>query len=767
MSVRTTILIAALLAPLSVCAQDDVEVYRLDASEYFGGGEPFETELTLTPNADGSVDVQHRARKTNASWGAASTGTGQWSGTRLRVSFDSSLGAAGHLGVATGFGSPRALSTAYYWSSGDELSGFSRLEVEGGGVTWIREEGLRFRDDPWVEVIPDRATFERLSRRDNVPGAMGIREVKFLVTDVGTPDAKIYFFDTNRFEYHYAFASQGLGLGLTLREFNQQTYFRDDRSFIAGSLLAHDDFEHPQTGLGIYTVEFWPTDPLKVGHVDSAYAPTVVGLPFAADRVYYHPAGETHERLYDAERPEFDVRQIRVIGTEELFGGLRYSPLNLGEGYGVLRLVDGSSTRPPSVRDVVIFRTLPNDLSHVAGVITELPQTPLSHINLKAKQNNTPNAYVKEISLDPDVQALIGKLVHYVVSADGYVLEAADAADADRWFEDVRPAQAQVPVRDLSVTEIHPLGSLGAADASAVGAKAANVAELRRILPDAVVPNGFAVPFQLYDAFFRHNGFYADAQAMMAEADFQADPEVRERALRRFRRQVRRGDLPPGMREKIGAIQSLFPPTQPLRCRSSTNNEDLEGFNGAGLYDSHTHRPSEGHLSNTIKQVWSKLWTYRAFEEREFYRIDHLQAAMGVLVHPNLDDEEANGVAVTKNIYDPNWPGFYVNVQVGEQLVTNPNGGATPDEFLVAKLGPQGEYETQYVKHTNQQLPVGQATILSAARIRELVAHLERIQEHFSQVYGATGDPSFAMDVEFKITQGGQLMIKQARPWVD
>ena len=30
------------------------------------------------------------------------------------------------------------------------------------------------------------------------------------------------------------------------------------------------------------------------------------------------------------------------------------------------------------------------------------------------------------------------------------------------------------------------------------------------------------------------------------------------------------------------------------RCRSSTNNEDLVGFNGAGLYDSFTHRPDEG-----------------------------------------------------------------------------------------------------------------------------------------------------------------------------
>ena len=94
----------------------------------------------------------------------------------------------------------------------------------------------------------------------------------------------------------------------------------------------------------------------------------------------------------------------------------------------------------------------------------------------------------------------------------------------------------------------------------------------------------------------------------------------------------------------------------------------------------------EGDLSETIKQVWASLWNFRAFEERDFYRIDHFKAAMGVLVHPNFDDEKANGVAITRNIYDPNWPGLYVNAQVGEALITNPTG-AKPDEFLIARQG--------------------------------------------------------------------------------
>ena len=81
------------------------------------------------------------------------------------------------------------------------------------------------------------------------------------------------------------------------------------------------------------------------------------------------------------------------------------------------------------------------------------------------------------------------------------------------------------------------------------------------------------------------------------------------------------------------------------------------------------------------------MWNYRGFEERDFHRIDHFTAAMGVLLHKNEDDEVANGVAYTKNIIDANWPGFYVNAQVGEALVTNPAADARPEEFLISRIG--------------------------------------------------------------------------------
>jgi hypothetical protein len=619
--------------------------------------------------------------------------------------------------------------------------------------------------DDGAREVTDRATFETLAKRDDVPGAMGVREVKFVIAGADTDNPQLYFINTKNHEYHYFFSRDALGVGLDNREFNNATYFTDDRSFIAGTLVAHDHYEDGAGNDGLYTMEFWPTDPVKQKHVSMAFDLIKESMPFASEKLRYHPSGETQRAIFEQEEAALEAAGVSSISTTDLFGNLEYSPLNLGEGYGVLRYIDGTDNRPPSVRDVVIFKNIPNDLSHTGGVITEEPQTPLSHVNLKAKQNDTPNAYIKDAASDPDIAPLIGKLVHYQVTPDGFVIEEADPADAEAWLESVRPPSTQAPARDLTVTEVQDLSDLGHESVSLVGAKAANLAELKKILPTGMVPDGHAVPFAFYDAFMEHNGFYDEVRDMIADPDFQADPAVREEKLRAFRRRMRRADVPPALSDKLAALHAQYPPDQPLRCRSSTNNEDLEGFNGAGLYSSNTHRPNEGHLENTMKQVWSSMWNYRAFEEREFYRIDHFTAAMGVLVHPNFDDEHANGVAVTKNIYDPNWEGYYVNVQVGEELVTNPVDGATPDELLISAIGQNREFETQYIRNSN--LTQNGEHVMSDEHLAQLTQAMRTIQTHFKGVYGAQLDESFAMDIEFKVDDEGELVIKQARPWVD
>ena len=204
----------------------------------------------------------------------------------------------------------------------------------------------------------------------------------------------------------------------------------------------------------------------------------------------------------------------------------------------------------------------------------------------------------------------------------------------------------------------------------------------------------------------------------------------------------------------------VFPREPRCATAPAPNNEDLPGFNGAGLYDSKTQHPDETEddgIDKSMKQVFASLWTFRAFTEREFYRIDHLQAAMGVLVHPNYSDELANGVAVSFDPANGTDTTYYVNTQIGEDLVTNPEAYSLPEEL---SLHADGAYTV--IARSNQVQPGH--LLMTDAQLLQLRRHLDVIHEHFEGLYNPGPDEPFAMEIEFKITSENILAIKQAPP---
>ena len=347
------------------------------------------------------------------------------------------------------------------------------------------------------------------------------------------------------------------------------------------------------------------------------------------------------------------------------------------------------------------------------------------------------------------------------MTEDGWTLRAATPAEVDAHYASSRPATEQTPQRDLSVTEITPLSEVGFEDWDAFGVKAANVAVLGTLgFPEGTVPDGFAVPFYFYDEFMKHNGFYDDIEEMLADPDFQTDFDVQEDELKDLRKAVKKGEMPEWITEELTDMHQAYPGGQSLRYRSSTNNEDLPGFNGAGLYDSKTQHPEETEedgIAKSLKQVYASLWNFRAFIERDFNRIDHLAAAMGVLVHPNYSDELANGVAVS---FDPvrGQEGFYVNTQVGEDLITNPDAHSMPEEILLDEYGYR-------ILATSNRVPPGQL-LMSDDQMTQLYDRLTVVHEKFEELYSPAPGERFAMEVEFKITSDDILAVKQARPWV-
>ena len=597
-------------------------------------------------------------------------------------------------------------------------------------------------------AIPDHETFEALSAH-----LFGLEYVKFYLDGMDTDRPIVYFQNTERHTEHLHF-ERVIEAWL---ERNRPSLGDD---YMRGQLVYHPNVVAPDGSLGVYRFEFRPI-PYDFATIAHAQEILAASMPALEDNLAYYPVSGPALGAYLIQRALYDESRVRVLLEEDIFPDVDYIALNQAEGYGFLRVM--SLEERPHPRDVVIYETLPNGLSRVAGIITSVPQTPLSHVNLRAVQDGVPNAFIRGALDNDDIDDLIDSYVHYTVGADGWTLRAATPAEVDAHYAASRPAQTQTPERDLSVTQITALGDIGFGDWTAFGVKAANVAVLGTLgFEDGTVPNGFAAPFHFYDEFMKHNGFYDDVEEMLADPDFQSDFDTQEKELKKLRKKIKKGETPQWIIEALQAMHATYPEGQSLRYRSSTNNEDLPDFSGAGLYDSKTQDPEETEedgIDKSIKGVWASLWNFRAFTEREFHRIDHAAAAMGVLVHPNYSDELANGVAVSFDPFGRRDGSYYVNTQLGEDLVTNPEAHSAPEEMLLHADG------TYTVTARSNQVPAGRL-LMSDAQLGQLRRHLEAIHDEFEELYGIGSGQEFAMEIEFKITSENILSIKQARPWV-
>ena len=587
-------------------------------------------------------------------------------------------------------------------------------------------------------AIPDHAAFETVSYEHQ-------SYLKFLLLGMDTDRPSVYFISNKTFRTHHAFLDFALG---------PNGY---QGRLIKGTIVYDPGLVAPDGTLGAYYVWFFKLEDFSL--TERSFTLLAANLPLLEDNLALYLPNYLIP-FVQADMPLYRESRMNLVFAQDVVPESGWLALNPGEGYGLLRVMERDER--PNPRDVVIYQALPNELPRIAGIITTALQTPLSHVNLRAVQDGVPNAFIRDALDDGDIDDLIGSYVHYTVTTDGWALRAATPEEVNDHYAASRPATEQTPESDLAITQITALSDIEFDDWTAFGVKASNLAVLRTLgFPEGTIPDGFAVPFYFYDEFMKHNGFYDDIEEMLAAPDFQSDYSVQASELKKLRKAIKKGKTPEWIRTALTAMHATWPEGQSLRYRSSTNNEDLPGFNGAGLYDSKTQYPEETEedgIAKSLKQVYASLWNFRAFTEREFHRVDHLAAAMGVLVHPNYSDELANGVAVS---FDPiyGYDGYYyVNTQVGEDLVTNPEEDSVPEQILLADI-------IRNVLATSNQAPAGQL-LMSDDQLEQLHDHLTVIHDHFAGLYSPAPGDSFAMEIEFKITSDDVLAIKQARPWV-
>lgn len=164
-------------------------------------------------------------------------------------------------------------------------------------------------------------------------------------------------------------------------------------------------------------------------------------------------------------------------------------------------------------------------------------------------------------------------------------------------------------------------------------------------------------------------------------------------------------------------------------------------------------------IQQKILEVYASLWLVRAFEERDFFGIDHSKAAMGILINEAFPDEYANGVALT--LPNPTGtPSIHINTQYGEQSVTNPEGKAVPEVIYFRQLNSKW-YVTES-KSSIHNIFVENATLTPLVRqLQSACATLDTLLK--KELEHPT---HYGVDVEFKIMKEEnkfRLYLKQAR----
>jgi Pyruvate phosphate dikinase, AMP/ATP-binding domain len=537
-----------------------------------------------------------------------------------------------------------------------------------------------------------------------------------------------------------------------------------DRRIGLGALIRTPD---PDTGTDRWVIELEYSDEVTLEQMETYFDVIGASVPDEiAERLQWVPRSRPQEitaaAIELADGPDRD----RIVGYDELSNPGDTQVYSSGVAAGRLLVVtDGGrwSLGDAGPDDIVAIDVAPDDLPPGNGLITGTPQTPLAHVNVLALNRGIPNAFLAGLADDPTLDQLGRVRAPVLVSAtDDGTLEIIPLTDDE--YAGWQAAQGLAPISvsavdlttapytrridDIDTTlDAATLGSLR----PLIGGKAVGFVELATPGTVTMPTDALAITVRSYreheaqfadeiDAVLQHAAgdssvrsrflllegrdeyderFPSGADASFADdfTDANADTPLGDvLAGDGLVRLVRSRPIDPTtlslLTAEIRAGFADLSPTQGLRFRSSSSVEDIEGFNGAGLYDSNTGfvdpellADSDDHhrtIERAILRTWSSYWSAIAFEERRRENVDHASGAMAVLVHPRFDDELElnNGVATLTIRPEPGTAAVMeVNVQAGAVSVTNAtvDDDASPEIVRVVRQTADGDLAIERV----------------------------------------------------------------------
>lgn len=630
----------------------------------------------------------------------------------------------------------------------------------------------------WTHTVPDLATWQRLSLPRN-----GEEFSKFVV-DVKS--GEFYFIDAHVFTLHVDFVLDYLQKKPRTRDnliaYNHN-YQRIKPEFVLGYLT-----HYPQTDTWVFS--FWEGDDISAAQI-ATVKQQLRSRFFIAD-VLFRP---------DSPKQEIEAQSLRRLGVntisnDKLYKSKTFQALNQGQAIGTLVVVP-VGTAPEDLQfkrsDIVLLQESYPDIPPVAGIITSHFSAPLSHVNLRATAWGIPNAGDKKAY--EHYADLAGKTVFLAVNEQDMTLRLVTAAEqAQQQNQPLK--KAHLPKAQLKEKRLLSLDQIEASNPSGYGTKTANLAKIVTAQLEGMnVPTGFGVPFYEYQHHLKINGLQQQINTLIndpAWRDDAQDPlwQKRGQQLAALRQSIQNAPLDPSTLQSISVRIKEQMGDAGVFVRSSTNAEDLAGFNGAGLYDTVPNVKGDAALEAAIKKVWASLWNLRAVQERHAFGIDDHQVFAAVLIQKGVNATAA-GVLVTQDIFTRQPDTYTINAKwgLGMRVV---EGQKIPEQILYDR----SNHGTRILSRSDEKTmltfdPEGgikeialppQKGILSEARARRLGDMVGLLLNRFPDKNSAEAQcqqknskpatkrlcgeiPPQVLDIEW-VLEDETFWIVQARPYV-
>jgi hypothetical protein len=607
----------------------------------------------------------------------------------------------------------------------------------------------------------------------------------------------VVFVDSNAFPLHYDFMRQSfpdLFGGLTTRDYLAMIQDARQREFFAGDITEY--VLGGQLVLYGFSIVDDPADPATTTTCEQARAAYAM-LDAHIDLVplaFVPLTANQRKAIAGCDVPSYDSRN-----------GVDYQAYTQGVGYGTLRrftlsqLATATENHDFGWQDILVLDEAPTDIEAViSGAVTGTQQGTLSHLNVRSAARGTPNCYLDRAH--ELLAAWEGKLVRLDCGNGYFSVEAASRDAAEAYWKTLRPPAITIPEPDRTWSS--PVGLLdlptGTSELRTLavtrfGAKGANLAALYQRIDSRYQLPGFMVPMSAYLHFIETRGFAVDLgngpafhtfvetlSTWLDDSTFRTDGRDRRKRLLALQDAMVNSSADIDL---TGDIRATFgSDTRMLRFRSSSNAEDAIEFSGAGLYDSFSgcladdldgnqtgpsgcdaSESSEHTVARAVVRVWASLWNSEAYDEREWYGIDHKKAAMAVLVDPRATKELANIVAFSGNPTASSDDRYLVDAQGGELTVVLPDPGVFPEESLLTVAN--GVVTAIDRTRGSSELPAG-SWVLKDAQLEQIGSLLWQIVQVYPIDGAVPSGATVLLDTEWKILSDGSLVVKQVRPFL-